>query len=134
MRKLSAAFVSAVILASVSAQAQTAQTPGPLTTPGSMNNTQPISPATHTPYAPQVNMNSSMPATPQSTAIDPATGTYYQPQVNMNGPATNDPGVVNTPTPLTTTTPTAPQQPNVMPTTTAPVTPQTSSTPATTPQ
>jgi len=112
MKNLSAAIVLSGVLLAAPCLAQTAQTPGPLTTPGSMNNTR-INPATGTPYVPQVNMNS--PVTPQSTAINPATGTYYQPQVNMNGPATNNPGVVNTPATPVPATPAAPQQPNTTP-------------------
>jgi len=69
----------------------TAETPGMLTTPGSMYGSQPVNPATGTSYMPQIDLNATTPTTPQSTAINSATGTPYIPQVNMNSPATNDP-------------------------------------------
>jgi hypothetical protein len=129
MTKLRTIFLSAAascgLLLATSAIAQTANTPSPLTTPGSMNNTTPINRATGTPYTPQVNMTNG-PITPATTSINPSTGQPYQPQVNMNGPATNNPGVVgnsiSAQPPITTPAP-APQPNTPSATTAAPEAP-----------
>ena len=128
MKKLFLTLAVSGMALSASATAQTANTPSPLTTPGSMNNTQTINPATNRPYQPQVDMTAP-PQTPQSTAINPATGTPYTPQVNIN-PQTN-PATVGSGTsaqPPTTTT-TAPQQPNTAPTSSLPTPPASSQLP-----
>lgn len=128
MTKLRTLLLSAScgVLLSTSAIAQTANTPSPLTTPGSMNNT--INRSTGTPYTPQVNMTNG-PIAPATTSINPSTGQPYQPQVNMNGPATNNPGVAGSAQPPATT-PTPVPQPN----TTTATTPPSSTPSATTPQ
>jgi len=95
----------------------TANTPSPLTTPGSMNNTMTFNPSTGAPYPPQVNLTDG-PIAPAITSINPSTGQPYQPQVNMNGPATNNPdaGGNNISAQPPVTTPSATTQPNTLPT------------------
>lgn len=101
----------------------TAQAPSPLVTPGSMYSSQPINPATGSPYAAQTNLNSTA---PQSTAINPATGSPYIPQVNMNSPATNNPAVIGNDVSAQppATTPSATPQTNTPSATTPAATPQ----------